>query len=92
MDRYNCSKDEHCYTIDIYDEDLEEENWGYFVDIEIDIENKKIQKKRKKRKKIYIDDFKKMQPNISIVSLMLIRISSTTLFTIGVTYFILSIL
>lgn len=85
MDRYN-------YTIDIYDDNLEEENWGYFVDIEIDIDNKKIQKKVKKKKKRYIDDFKKTQPNISIVSLMLIRISSTTLFTIGVTYFILSIL
>jgi len=79
-------------TIDLYkDYDLEDD-WGYFIDID------------KHNEPYYYDNFDNFdnyiqhysynydEENILQASNMIIKISSTTLLTIGVTYLILSIL
>ena len=95
--------DPGCYTINIYDNwgyyhDLDykdhnlEEDWGHFVDIEIDTNIKRNTKYLHNKKSSYIsaDEYKlkKKPKNNSIVTNILIKISSTTFITIGVTYLI----
>jgi hypothetical protein len=97
-------KDNNSYIIDINDNNLED--WGYFIDIDEYYENK-INKHQKIEIKKEADDkknnnilptescynyFKKKSANISSGTNMLIRISSTGLASVLLTYIILCVI
>jgi hypothetical protein len=74
-----------------------DEEWGHFVDIDNDIKmidnDIKMTDNDKKIKTRYKNDYCYEKPqNTSLATNVLLRISSTTLFTIGFAYLILSIL
>ena len=80
--------------IDLHkDIDLEDE-WGYFIDIDNnnDYNDKYNDEYNYNNLDNYIQNYNYNEENILKASNMIIKISSTTLLTIGVTYLILSIL
>ena len=86
------------YIIDINDNNSDE--WGYFIDIEEydnEIKQQEEEKYTKNSKENttmseYYNYLKKNETNISLGTNMLIKISSTSLATILLTYFIICVI
>ena len=86
------------YIIDINDNNSDE--WGYFIDIEEydnEIKKQEEEKYTKNSKENttmseYYNYLKKNETNISLGTNMLIKISSTSLATILLTYFIICVI
>ena len=72
----------------------EAEDWGQFIDIDNNVKRNTDFLYNKKENYIYIDKYelKKIQQNSCEATNLILKISSTTFITIGLTYLILFIL